>query len=222
MKRSTARLIGNPVTALAVVALSFVLGSRAVLAQGSFGAVNFANAGTFTYPADRRVYDPITCAPLVGDNWVAALYFGTEPDKIDTLAVRAPDNLTLLSAIVRFRNVDSTHSLAGTWVGGLRTLPGVTVGQILAMQVRVWDLSMFATYDDAEALGGYALESLPFSYRISGATDEFGFKINNFLGITPPECIPEPSVCALWTLGVGLLLAWWCKKPKRRTPRTAQ
>jgi len=217
MKRFKASRISKPMMLVLIAASAF--GARTVFSQGT---VFFANVGTFTTPADRRVYDPITCVPLVGTDWVAALYFGITPDAITELAVRNHEDITLLGAIGRFRAVEPDHSSAGTWVGGIRTLPGVTVGQMLTMQVRVWDLSEFATFDDARAMGGYALESASFSYQVPHAEDAFGAKLNNFLGITPPECIPEPSVYALWTLGVGVLLAWRYKNPKRRPSRMEQ
>jgi len=75
--------------------------------------------------------------------------------------------------------------------------------------VRVWDISLFPTFEDAKTMGGYALESAPFSYLVPGSLgDAFAFKMDNFRGITPPECVPEPSVLALAAFGVGVLVAW--------------
>jgi len=157
-----------------------------------------------------------------GANWVAALYFGTDAVNIDTLAVKSLDDLTLASAIVRFRNVDSTDSLAGTWIGGTRFLLGTTVAQTLAMQVRVWDFNQFATFDEARTMGGYAMESAPFDYVINPSSDPASYKINNFQGITPPECVPEPSVFVLAIIGIGALLAWQRTNPRGRQLRLEQ
>ena len=212
MKRIKGSLIRKPVMALAVTVLALVFGAEIVLSQG---VVNFSNSGTFFPVADRRVYDPTTCAPLVGTNWVAALYFGTTPDAITELAVRSFDDLSLLRAIGHFRAVDPSSASAGTWSGGLRILLGVTVGQTLTMQVRVWDLNRFATFDDARTMGGFALESAPFSYLVPGILDGGGDKLNNFQGITPPECVPEPSVFALAGLGLAVLVAWQHRKVDR-------
>jgi len=96
-----------------------------------------------------------------GSELVAALYFGTTPDGITELAVRGLDDITLLRAIAQFRAVDQGHEAAGTWLGGLRVLPGTTVGQLLVMQVRVWDLNLFATFDDAKTMG-----DMPWSRRL--------------------------------------------------------
>jgi len=206
MKQLRANLISKLITVLAVATLALVLGARTASSQG---IVAFANTGSYPTTADRRVYDPITCAPLVGANWVAALYFGAESDNIHNLAVRSLDDLTLASAIARFRSIDPSHSLAGTWVGGYRFLLGTMVAQTLTMQVRVWDMSLFPTFEDAKAMGGYALESAPFGYVVPGSLgDSSALKMDNFQGITPPECIPEPSVFALAALGIGVLVAW--------------
>jgi len=43
----------------------------------------------------------------VGTNWVAALYFGFDANSINNLAVRDLEDHSLLSAIARFRNVDT-------------------------------------------------------------------------------------------------------------------
>ena len=197
--------------ALALAAVAAAIASQAAFGQGT---VAFANSGTFATTADRRVYDPVTCAPLVGTNWVAALYFGPEADKIDNLAVRSSDDQTLLSAIARFRDVDSNDPPAGTWSGGNRTLLDVVIGQTLIMQVRVWDMSFFATFDDARAMGGFAMESAPFSYIVPSSLDANALKMDNFRGIAPIECVPEPTVFALVACGIGVMLVWRCKNSK--------
>ena len=204
MNRVEHSLSRKSVMVLAVAALAVVLGPRALLAQG---LVNFANTGTFPTPRDRRVLD-LGGTPVVGANHVAALYFGIAGARIDRLAVRSLDDLTVASAVAPFRNVATTSITAGTWIGGTRMLPGVTVGQLLFMEVRVWDFTQFATYE--EAMGrAITLSSGPFSYRVPAPTDASGLKIDNFAGMT---IIPEPSVSILTAFGAGLLLAWRRKK----------
>jgi len=215
MKRIKRSHIRKPLRALALAALALVLGTQAVLPQG---LINFANTGPFVTPADRLVYDPVTCAPLVGTNWVAALYYGFDANSINNLAVRNLDDHSLLSAIARFRNVDT--AISGTWSGGSRVLLDATIAQTLMMQVRVWDLGKFATFEDAKGMGGYALESTPFSYFVPGILDGLSLSMDNFRGITPPGCVPEPSVFALGVLGAGLVIAW--QRIYTQTPRARQ
>jgi len=209
MKRFASNLLRQAIVTGLIA--SSALGTRAAFSQG---IVSFSNTGTFASTRDRNVYDWTTCAKMVGINYVAALYFGTDSRNIDSLAVRSLDDLTLASAIVRFRDVDPTSPLAGTWVGGLRTLPGVTVGQMLMMQVRVWDISMFATYEDSVAMRGVHGESTPFHYTVPDPDDMLGRKINNFAGMGD-FCVPEPSVSMLTAIGVGLLFAWRRKNRRR-------
>ena len=164
------------------------------------GMVNFANTGTFATAADRSVYvDQIGGAKLTGTNYVAALYFGATQDAINQLAVKSEDDQSLLSSVAYFRDVDPYSSAAGTWAGGIRVLLGTTVGQPLFMQIRIWDITKFATFEDA---AGLRAQSEKFSYVVPSPNDAAGLKINNFRGMV----VPEPGTILLSAAGVGLLL----------------
>ncbi len=184
-----------------VLALAAGIGSAC-----SQGQVNFANTPTtFNDGIDRRVYT--ACGPLVGSNFAAALYFGYRPDVVDTLAVRSVADQSLLSAVGPFREISTTNSLAGTWVGGSRYLLGTTVGQIVSLQVRVWDLGRFASYELALAGGGFHGASEVFSYMVPDLSDAPGLRMTNFRAFGMLTCVPEPSTFALGCLGLGILLS---------------
>jgi hypothetical protein len=123
------------------------------------GTVTFVNYGAFiTEGVDRLVYisdESGDQVPLVGTNWVAQLYYGSDAASFQPHTA-APS---------RFRPVGTASP--GTWVGGTRPLTGFTVTQIVTMQVKVWDIRDGATFElacqDGHMMGG---ESGVFTYLI--------------------------------------------------------
>jgi len=189
---------------LALVALS--LGSS--FGQGT---VNFNNTAT-TFPdsatVDRKVYGP-NGAALVGVNYAAALYFGSSADSINNLATLNATDTSITGARGLFR-VATTLS-PGTWSGGARTLLGTQPGELVFLQVRVWDISLFANYGLAVNAGGITGASDPFQYRISTSptpppSDLVMLNLRSF------QVVPEPSTIALGVLGLGSLLLFRRKK----------
>lgn len=191
------------------IVAALVISAQAAFSQGT---VNFANTGAFATTADRNVYQgAVGAAKLVGSSYVAALYYGTSDSTITTFAIRsltAGDD-TLARSVVAFRDVDPSNTAAGTWVGGIRTMLGTQVGQALKMQIRVWDISKFASYDLAVAGGGTVGQSGIFDYTVAASTDAAGLKINNMRAFA---IVPEPSTIALGVIGLGSLLLFRRRK----------
>ncbi len=171
-----------------------------VLAPAAFaqGVVTFAN--NVIMPNTPYVLD-WTCARLTGTQYAAQLYYGSSASSL-AAHTAAPN---------RFRAAGS--SLAGTWsttTGANRTLTGGGVGVPVFMQVRVWDLNQFGTYEAAVAGGGLVITSSVFTYiqRLSSPpattdtymTDAAGNPLFSF------SCLPEPSVGLLMIPAVVLLL----------------
>ena len=104
-------------------------------------------------PPDRLVRD-VNGNPLVGTNYVAQLYFGASPD---VLAAHT-------AAPARFRPPGTPT--AGTWLSKTINLTGFAPGA-LYLQVRVWDTTAAATYDQAAASAtGHYGRSETFVYNL--------------------------------------------------------
>jgi len=194
---------------LAIVAIA------ALNVFASFGqsTVNFNNtATTFTDSAtvDRFVYaDRVGGTRLIGQNYAAALYWGTSADSINNLAVLNATDTSVLGARGLFRV--ATTASPGTWSGGARTLLGTTLGQSLFLQVRVWDIATFANYDLAKAGGGITGQSDAFAYTTSSSPTPppSDLVMNNLRAFA---LVPEPSTIALGLLGLGSLLLFRRRK----------
>ena len=179
-----------------------------LLAPGAFaqGVVTFAN--NVITPNTPYVLDGVGGARLTGTQWAAQLYYGSS---VNSLAAHT-------AAPNRFRAAGS--SLAGTWstaAGANRTLNGGGVGVPVFMQVRVWDLNQFATYEAAVAGGGIASTSTIFQYtqRLSSPpattdtymTDAAGNPLFGSFTVG----VPEPGVRLLMIPAMALL-AWQYKR----------
>jgi hypothetical protein len=133
--------------------------------------------------------------PLVGTHHVAHLYYGADANSLAPVTTNP----------ARFRNIPNTDPLAGTWIGGTRTLTGFTPGDVVTLQVRVWDSTGGLTYDQARAVGLFWGVSQTFTYRIPAPGSlPSDYYIENFRSFV---LIPEPSVIALGAIGVVALLA---------------
>jgi hypothetical protein len=163
------------------------------LGSTTFGqSVDFSNARPFVTPADRKVYGS-DGLPLVGPNFVAQLYYGAAPNSLTPVT----DNPAA------FRPVSQNDPTAGMWLGGHRTLTGMTIGQVAILQVRAWDASGGLSLDEARLLGRDWGESAMFTYHIPGMGPDSAWFMEEFRSFT---LVPEPSVIALALIGgAGLL-----------------
>src|SRR5678815_3778403 len=124
-----------------------------VLATGAYaqGVITFANNVLTPTP---YITDVDRTTRLTGTQYAAQLYYGASASSL-AAHTAAPN---------RFRPAGS--SLAGTWsttTGANRTLTGGGVGVPVFVQVRVWDLNAFATYEAAVAGGGIVGTSSVFT-----------------------------------------------------------
>jgi hypothetical protein len=184
------------------VAAAVVASAIVVRAQ----TIDFNQNRTFQTTADRKVY--CVGVPVVGTNFVALLYYE---------ATEGATSLTPVAQFNRFRNVAVTDPLAGTWVGATRTLTGRMPGDNVTLQVKVWDITQFATPEQAAAAGEWWGQSATFTYTVPAPGSlPSAFYIENFRGFTSlsAPCIPEPSSIALGAIGIfGMIVL-------RRTRRT--
>ena len=169
------------------------------------GVVTFANSVLPDTP-DRYVYFEDGITRVTGTQFAAQLYYGATPGSL-AAHTAAPS---------RFRAPGS--SLAGTWstaTGASRTLNGGGVGVPLFMQVRVWDLNQFPTFEAAVAGSGVAATSAIFQYTqlLSNPPAPTDTYMVNFSSFTV-GFIPEPSSFFLTIPGVAILL--WMRNRKRQ------
>jgi len=176
------------------------LASLLVVSQAAFadGSVNFNNKDVSPAP----LVTDASGANLVGQNYVAQLYFGA--------GGAAEGSLTAVAtAASKFRV--ATTTLPGTWSGGTRTITGFSAGDTVTLQVRVWDTTFGADFATASAaVGAQSGASGLFTYKIPAATDPPAALLMTGLQafqlkVTPPN-VPEPSTLALGALGLGALL----------------
>jgi len=180
-----------------------VAASALVVSAFGQGSVNVNNR---TLSPAQLVTD-VSGAPLSGTSFVAQLVYGAN----NTTPA------TVLGANMPFRV--STSSSVGSWnpgAEGIRTLTGFDTGAVVAMQVRVWDSSVFSSWDAASAAlaaGGHTVAtqagvSSVFTYTVGSASDPSSQAIVNFRGfqLTAIPVVPEPTTIALGALGAAALL----------------
>jgi hypothetical protein len=162
--------------------------------------VDFANDRPFTIQADRDVYFS-DGTPVVGTHFLAQLYYGVSANSLDP--VLAPPRT--------FRDVPVTDPLAGTWFYAPRFLPGFSPGNTVILEVRVWDGTIAATYEEAAAvnfLGAQHGTSATFTYTIPPiGPPASAWYMENLRSFT---LVPEPPVIGLAILGLGGL--WLLKR----------
>ena len=150
-----------------VAAIFGILGLANICAFAQ--TVDFNNARTFLTTADRFVRNVDGTTPLVGTNYVAQLYYGSNAGSLKPVT----------SNPCRFRNIRSTDQLAGTWSGAPRTVPGFNGGDVVTLQIVAWNSAGGATYENAGVKGASAI----FTYRIQPPGDmSTGYYIENFRG----------------------------------------
>jgi hypothetical protein len=176
--------------AFAVLAFCFCAHAQGV------ATVNFRNEVPFVTSADRLVRD-IFGAPLVGTNYLAQLYYGANSSSLNPVT----------DAPAQFR--PATHALPGTWAGGTRILWGFFQGQIVTLQVRVWDGTVAGSYEEAAALNFFGTQhgiSQAFEFVVpSTSSPASAFFMDNFRGFT---LVPEPSIALLGIIGIVGLYFW--------------
>lgn len=179
---------------IALLAVTVVAASA--LAQGT---VDFQNRN-FNTTADRLVRNPLPGgAPLVGTDFVAQLWFGTQGTPADSLTAVA-------LAPVRFRAVTTTYP--GTWgtPSGAAVLTGIGIGSTATLQVRVWNMSAYPTYVAAAAAGVGSIygSSATFDYTVPAAgSPPASYYMENLRTF---NVVPEPATLALGALGLAGLL----------------
>jgi hypothetical protein len=193
------------------------------------GTVNFSNLSTaLSSPPDRLIrFGPGSLpAPPAGTPASTNLYPGLVAQLFYGASTASASSLVAVSSAPGSLR-SSTSASVGTWFGnGSRTLTGFNPGDTVSLQVRVWDYSKGADYNQVVyslfndpafaiaymgAIGNWIGCSAVFQYTIptnpTPAPSEFN--MNNFVGFSlefPLAGCPEPTPLALAGLGAALLL----------------
>jgi len=162
------------------------------------GSVLFLNNVSFSTPdptgGNRLVYlDAVGGVRLTGTRYVAELYFGADAGSLQPLPI----------SIAHFR--PPTTLQPGTWnyPPGSVILPGFDIGTTPTLQVRVWDITQFASYEEAVG-NGITGASAPFLYTvpIPAPPPDTGF----MNGLQAFALVPEPTVFLFSLLGLTSFL----------------
>jgi hypothetical protein len=182
--------------------LLVAVGLSAVISCGAQGVIDFNNENLKPPPNPRVRFS--NGAGVVGTNYVAQLYYGASTSTQSSL-------IPVADLPAHFDHPPTIR--AGYWMGGMRTLDGFNPGETVELQVRVWDITLAPTYDDAAAakLGEFGAAA-PFFYLIPpvGAA-ESDCAMANFQGYALNP-VPEPNVIPLTILGIAAV--WLLRRKK--------
>ena len=170
------------------------------------GTVNFNN--NISVGGDHLVYldIPLGSNPVVGTNYVAELYYGP-------LGTPESSLIPLASSLSHFRITSTTSP--GTWSGKTVTLPIGGVNIPISVEVKVWDITLFPTWEEEYQAwlppkygGGRFGASGVFTYTEVSSRPPL---TTDTQMVTMPaftlQWIPEPTALSLSLVGVsGLLL----------------
>jgi hypothetical protein len=190
------------------VVVSNLVGSVTSIVAAVNVASNPPSGGTllFANSLTNRIYD------VGGSNFVAAggslvvgLWVGADAE-----------SLQLSGALATF----NTSFAPGRFNGGTRTIPGTSPGQIVSVQVKVWDSAAGATYEEAVAAGGKSGASTLFQIALGGgvqpppvlwAMPSFALTLPGHSASPLPAPAPQPASVQLtglirsadgWTLTI--------------------
>jgi hypothetical protein len=179
--------------------LSVIVLAGSALAAFGQGTVSFNNGGLVFSDTnvDRLVYlDRVGGTKLTGTNYAAQLWY--QPATGGDMVPVANSN-----AFKLFR--PGTTLSPGTWNtapgGATVTFPDVAISGMTHLQVRVWDVSRFATWQLAMQGNGLHGESVVFDYTVPqpGSLPA----LYALEGLRAFNLVPEPSILALGALAVG-------------------
>src|ERR1051326_6393749 len=167
------------------------LTSLAALGAFAQGTVNFVNdTVNLTQPPDRYIRFATAAsagntfgtnlARAGGTNFAVQLYYGAS-----TAAESSLVPLTAGPANLR----GTTSASVGVWInGGIRTFTAGAPGDVLELQVRVWDINFGSSYESASQNVAYNSsigKSAIFLYTVPASTAAPGaFLLGNFTSFT--------------------------------------
>jgi len=190
------------------LAMLMMFGTSCVMAFGQ-GAISFRNIGSGAggTSVNARLFDFTGTTPLSGTGFSVQLWYGPSATPVGALT-------PLASPILGF----NTGMATGYFGSPTVQIPGVPIGGVATLQVRLWDNAggTITSYAQALTSGLYsgqsnAFQSAPLGDNLNPAT------IPVMQGLQTFFLIPEPSTHALLAFGLGALLL-----PRRRQDESSK
>lgn len=155
------------------------------------------------YGLDAPVYD-WTGGLLSGSEWVAEVYGGATPDSLSPVVGRYGVGHVLVPFV-----------RPGYFTGDYGIVLSVPDSGWAWLQVKVWDVALGSTYEEAVArgLGGYGQSTLFYAQGGGNVSLQLPQPLLGLQSFSVLQPIPEPSTWALLALG-GLGL-WWTARRRQ-------
>ena len=151
--------------------------------------------------------------PLAGTNYYAELYGGVT--SISLAPATTVDSFAMPVIVPFLGGTNAGYILAGQVAVAWDAPPG----SFAWLQLRAWDASLGATYEDVMALGlgGYGESSLFYALGGNPTLLPAGTPgpLTGLQSFNLRQVVPEPSAAAL--LGLGAASSWWAGRRKRRS-----
>jgi hypothetical protein len=184
--------------AIFIISLAIVLGCSGLSAQASFQCANNQS----TEGVNAPVYDWAGNL-LSGADWRVELYGGATQDSLSP-AVAFGFGTPVVVSLYR----------PGYFQGPGLVVPSVPARGWAWLQVKVWDVELGVTYEQALARGqgGYGQSALFYLQGTNpgGELPDLPAPLVGLQSFSVSQPIPEPSSCGLLALGLGGLV--WCRR----------
>jgi hypothetical protein len=181
--------------------LSALGGVQVARAQASFALFN-RTGDSEGNRVDAPVYDG-TGDLLWGPQWRVELYGGRTPDSLKPAMDLGAGRRAVISL--------GRPGYFGTGVVVILDVPSYTWAYL---RVKVWDVGLGATYEEAAArgLGGYGQSGLVYAMGRCGdcITPDIPGILVGLQSFSVLPVVPEPS--AVWLLGGGLAALWFTRR----------
>jgi len=172
-----------------------------------YGQGHFLPSNRYGSLVDAPVYDALGHS-LAGNNYLAEIYGSSAPGSLTPLVQLGYGNTRLIMPFM------TDGYFRGSGAGFLSVL-NIPPNGWAWLQVRAWDASLGATYEEVATLGLGGYGESPLFYAQGGDPfDQFPTPapLIGLQSFTLRPIIPEPSASALLAVGV---VAWWMVRRQR-------
>ena len=194
---SPGRIMKHPICRSLVVAIQFLMAFNECNGQSTFVLRNRYTPVSL----DAPIFDA-SGAPLFGDEYRAELWGGPTPESLSPAHIvgGTDRHLAIFHRRGYFRDT----------LGLPASIDSVGPGGFAWLQVRVWDTTVGATYEEAfaKAIGGYGQSELLYLKGGNPSSLQTPSELVGLKSFSILPVIPEPSTVALIAVGGGMLAAF--------------